>query len=108
MPSCCGNAYARDFKGAPASDQALRIRARIVRYERIERAEKSFEAQVAFDIRVEQDSGEPLIEETYSAQVPAADATIAATVRAFGAAVDEAFAKFYADLAKLGKEAHAG
>jgi len=92
----------------PASDQALRLHARIVRYERVERAEKSFEAQVAFDIRVEQDSGEPLIEQTYSAQATASDATIAATVRAFGSAVDEAFAKFYADLAKLGREAHPG
>jgi len=92
----------------PASEQALRIRGRIVRYERVERTEKTFEAQVAIEFRVEQDIGEPVIEQTYSAQAVASDATIAATVRAFGSAVDEVFAKFYADLAKLGKETHAG
>jgi len=90
----------------PASDQALRLHGRIVRYERIERAEKSFEAKVALEIRVEQDSGEPLIEQTYAAQVPADDATIDATVRAFSRAVDEAFAKFYTDLTTL--QGHAG
>ena len=92
----------------PASDQALRIHARIVRYERVQRAEKAYEADVAFEIRVEQDSGEPLIEQTYAAQATADDATIGGTVRAFAAAVDQAFGKFYADLSHLGKEAHGG
>ena len=91
----------------PASDQALRIRGRIVRYERVERAEKAYDVQVAFDMRVEQDSGEPLIEQTYAAQATAADASMAATVRAFAAAVDEAFGKFYAELARL-EGGHAG
>lgn len=85
----------------PASDQALRIRGRIVRYERVERAEKAYDVQVAFEMRVEQDSGEPLIEQTYAAQATAADGTIAATVRAFAAAVDEVFGKFYAELSRL-------
>jgi cholesterol transport system auxiliary component len=92
----------------PASDQALRIHGRIVRYERVERTEKAFEVQVALEMRVEQDSGEPLIEQTYAAQAQATDTTIAGTVRAFATAVDEVFAKFYADLAVLGKETHAG
>ena len=90
----------------PASDQALRIRGRIVRYERVERAEKSYDVQVALEIRVEQDSGEPLIEQTYSADAKADDATMASTVRAFAIAVDQVFAKFYADFAHL--EGHAG
>jgi uncharacterized lipoprotein YmbA len=90
----------------PASDQALRIRGRIVRYERVERADKQYDVQVAFEMRVEQDSGEPLIEQTYSAQASASDATMAATVRAFALAVDEAFGKFYADFARL--ESHGG
>ena len=92
----------------PASEQALRVHGRLVRYERVERGEKNFEAQVAIEFRVGEDTGEPVSEQTYSAQAAASDATIAATVRAFGAAVDEVFAKFYADLAKLGHEAHAG
>jgi cholesterol transport system auxiliary component len=91
----------------PASDQALRIRGRIVRYERIERGDKAYDVQVAFEMRVEQDSGEPLIEQTYAAQTSAADATMAATVRAFSSAVDEAFAKFYADFSRL-EGAHGG
>ena len=33
---------------------------------------------------------------------------MAATVRAFAVAVDQVFAKFYADLAMLGKDTHAG
>jgi len=91
----------------PASDQALRIRGRILRYERVERGEKAYDVHVAFEMRVEQDSGEPLIEQTYEAQASAGDATMAATVRAFAAAVDEAFGKFYADLSRL-ESGHAG
>jgi uncharacterized lipoprotein YmbA len=91
----------------PASDQALRVQGRIIRYERVQTAQ-AFTAHVAFDIRVEQDSGEPVLEQTYVGDADAADATIAATVKAFGSAVDQAFAKFYGDLASLGKETHAG
>jgi uncharacterized lipoprotein YmbA len=91
----------------PASDQALRVRGSILRYERIKR-DQGYDVAVAFEMRVEQDSGEPLIEQTYTAQVAAADATMAASVRAFGTAVDQAFAKFYGDLAALTKDAHAG
>jgi cholesterol transport system auxiliary component len=90
----------------PASNQALRVRGSILRYERIKR-DQGYEVAVAFEMRVEQDSGEPIIEQTYTAQAIAADATIAASVRAFGAAVDQAFAKFYGDLAALTKDSHA-
>jgi len=85
----------------PASDPALRVHARIVRYDRIRR-DQGYVVDVAFEIRVEQGLGEPVIEKTYRAEAAAADNTIAATVRAFGVAVDQAFAKFYADLAALG------
>jgi cholesterol transport system auxiliary component len=91
----------------PASNQALRVRGSILRYERIKR-DQGYEVAVAFEMRVEQDSGEPIIEQTYTAQAMAADATIAGTVRAFGTAVDQAFAKFYSDLAALTKDTHAG
>lgn len=91
----------------PASNQALRIRGNILRYERIKR-DQGYEVAVAFEMRVEQDSGEPVIEQTYAAQAVAADATIEGSVRAFGTAVDHAFAKFYSDLAALTKDAHAG
>jgi cholesterol transport system auxiliary component len=91
----------------PASDQALRVHGRILRYERVKH-DPGFDVSVSFEIRVEQDSGEPLVEQTYTAQVSAADNTMEATVRAFGAAIDQAFAKFYAELATLSKDAHAG
>lgn len=91
----------------PASDQALRVQGSIVRYERVQNGQ-TYSAHVAFDIRVEQDSGEPVLEQTYTGDADAADATIAGTVQAFGTAVDKAFAKFYGDLASLGKESHAG
>jgi uncharacterized lipoprotein YmbA len=91
----------------PASNQALRVRGSILRYERI-KSDQGYQVQVAFEMRVEQDSGEPIIEQTYTAQVAAADATIEGSVRAFGTAVDQAFARFYSDLAALTKDAHAG
>ena len=91
----------------PASDQALRLQGKIIRYERVQSGQ-AFSVHVAFDIRVEQDSGEPILEQTYTGDADAAGATIGATVQAFGVAVDQAFAKFYGDLAALGKESHAG
>ena len=91
----------------PASNQALRVRGNILRYERIKR-DQGYEVAVAFEMRVEQDSGEPVIEQTYAAQAAAADVTIEGSVRAFGTAVDQAFAKFYSDLAALTKDTHAG
>ena len=91
----------------PASNQALRVRGNILRYERIKR-DQGYEVAVAFEMRVEQDSGEPVIEQTYAAQAAATDASIEASVRAFGTAVDQAFAKFYGDLAALTKDPHAG
>ncbi len=91
----------------PASTQALRVQGRITHYERIQNA-GVYTVRVAFDMRVEQDSGEPVLEQTYTADANAPDATIGGTVQAFGAAVDQAFAKFYGDLAALGKDTHAG
>lgn len=92
----------------PASNQALRVRSEILRYERVKQENGAYSAMVAFAIRVEQDDGEPVLEQTYRAEQPAADATMEASVRAFGQAVDSAFAKFYADLIALRSGAHAG
>lgn len=90
----------------PASTPALRIHGGIARYERIKR-DTGFVVTVALAMRVDQDQGEPLLERTYRAEVPAADANMGSTVDAFGAAVDQAFAAFYADLAAL-ENGHAG
>jgi len=91
----------------PASDPALRVHATIARYDRIRRA-TGYVVDVAFQIRVEQGIGEPVIERTYRAEAQASDDTIASTVVAFGTAVDGAFAKFYRDLAALGGDSGAG
>ena len=91
----------------PASTQALRVQGRITSYERVQNG-GAYSARVGLEMRVEQDSGEPVLEQTYNADVTAADATIGATVQAFGAAVDQALAKFYNDLASLSRDAHAG
>ncbi len=58
-------------------------------------------ASVAFEMRVEQGSGEPLLEQSYAAQQAASDDTMAATVVAFATAVDATFAKFESDLVGL-------
>jgi cholesterol transport system auxiliary component len=91
----------------PASTQALRVQGRITHYERVP-ANGTYSVHVGFDMRVEQDSGEPVLEQTYTAEANAADNTIGASVQAFGIAVDQAFAKFATDLAALGKDTHAG
>lgn len=85
----------------PASVPALRVRGRILRYERVKAATGAAMAAVAFEMRVEQGGGEPLLEQRYSAEQPAPDDSMAATVAAFGGAVDAAFAKFQADLVGL-------
>ena len=90
----------------PASTQALRIHGTIRRYERIKDGD-NYKVDVKFELRVEQEHGEPIVEQLYSAEVPAGDTTIQTTVNAFGTAVDQAFAKFHADLIALeGGDAH--
>jgi cholesterol transport system auxiliary component len=91
----------------PASTPALRIHGQIVRYERVKR-DTGFVASVSLQLRVDQDQGEPVLEKTYSAEKPASDVNIEASVAAFGAAVDQAFAAFYADLTALESGGHAG
>jgi cholesterol transport system auxiliary component len=90
----------------PASTQALRVHGTIRRYERSGNG-GAFTVFVAVTMRVEHDSGEPLIEQDYHAEVPAADATLDATVKAFGTAIDQVFARFYADLVALQGDPHA-
>jgi len=91
----------------PASTQALRVHGTIRRYER-NSSNGTVTVSVAVEIRVEQDSGEPLIEQGYHAELQAADTSLDATVKAFGGAVDQMFTAFYHDLVALEGEAHAG
>ncbi len=91
----------------PASTQALRVHGTIRRYERSGN-NGAYTVSVAVEMRVEQDSGEPLIVQDYHAEVPAADTTLDASVKAFGSAVDQVLTAFYRDLVALEGEAHAG
>lgn len=92
----------------PASNDALRVRSEILRYERVKQEGGTFAVEVAFGIRVEQGDGEPVMEQTYRAEQIAADATMDGSVHAFGQAVDHAFAAFYNDLVALRSGKHAG
>jgi len=92
----------------PASTHGLRIQGTIRRFERVGADDgKTFKVAVTLNMRVEQEEGEPLLEQEYQAEQPAADSTIKATVAAFGAAVDKIFADFYHDLIALQGEPHA-
>lgn len=77
---------------------ALWISGRIESLERVPVA-GGWEARVALHLRVEQrGSALPLLENEYSARVPAADDSIAASVVALGAGLDRAFATFLSQL----------
>lgn len=90
----------------PASTHALRIHGTIRRYERIGDGQ-GFRVAVSLEMRVEQDEGEPLIEQEYHAEEAAADTTLSGTVAAFSTAVDKVFGAFYKDLIALEGDAHA-
>ncbi|MBS0589063.1 MAG: membrane integrity-associated transporter subunit PqiC [Proteobacteria bacterium] len=84
----------------PSSVQALRIQGRILHYERVQNAAK-VSALVEFEMRIEQDSGEPLLERRYRAEAVATGPDMAAMARAFGTAVDTTFSTFVADLVAM-------
>ena len=52
-------------------------------------------------------SGTPMIDDYYRAELPTGSNDLKATVDAYGAALDQVFAQFYADLRKHGQK-HAG
>ena len=91
----------------PASHPAIRISGVILRFDRAPNEAGGFTATVALKLRADDETGTPMLDDYYRAERPAADATMRATVDAYGAALDQVFAAFYADLRKKG-EAHAG
>jgi ABC-type uncharacterized transport system auxiliary subunit len=91
----------------PASRPAIRISGIILRFDRAPNETGGFTATVALKLRADDESGIPLLDDYYRAEKPAADTTMRATVDAYGAALDQVFAAFYADLRKKG-EPHAG
>lgn len=91
----------------PASHPAIRISGIILRFDRVPTADGGFEAVVAFKLRADGRDGVPLVDEYYRAQQRADGRDLNATVAAYGTAVDEVFAKFYADLRRHGGGPHA-
>jgi cholesterol transport system auxiliary component len=91
----------------PASHPALRISGVILRFDRAPNGSGGFIATVALKLRADDQSGTPLIDDYYRAELPTDGNSMKATVDAYGAALDQVFAEFYADLRKQGLK-HAG
>jgi ABC-type uncharacterized transport system auxiliary subunit len=88
----------------PKSRPAVRIGGIILRLDRVPGEAGGFTAVAALKLRASAIDGAPIIDEYYRAEVPAADATLQATVDAYGAALDTIFGRFDADLrANAGK-----
>lgn len=80
---------------------ALRVGGSIEQFERVH-GDSGWSARVRIELRVERDrQSPPLLLQTYSAEVAAANDSVQASVRAFADAVDACHAKFAADLAAL-------
>jgi ABC-type uncharacterized transport system auxiliary subunit len=91
----------------PASHPAVRITGTILRFDRAPNASGGFTATVALKLRADDDSGTPMLDDYYRAELPAAGNDIKSTVDAYGAALDKVFAEFYVDLCNRGGP-HAG
>lgn len=91
----------------PASRRAIRIGGTILRLDRVPNAGGGFDAVVALKLRADAPDGTPLVDAYYRAEKTATRSDLDATVSAYGAALDEIFAKFHADLRKHGDLAHA-
>lgn len=91
----------------PASHPAVRVSGVILRFDRSPNGTGGFNATVALKLRADDADGTPMIDDYYRAELPTASTDMKATVDAYGAALDQVFAAFYADLRKKG-QAHAG
>lgn len=92
----------------PASADAVRISGVILRFDRVPVAAGGYNAVVALKLRADAPDGHALIDEYYRAELPAGGAELKATVDAYGAALDQIYAQFYADLRKHGDRPDAG
>lgn len=82
----------------PAHAGSVRVSGRIEALERIP-AGDGWKVSVAIGLRVDLAGQErPLLVRTYREQLPAADATVAASVQGIGTAIDRIFAAFVTDL----------
>jgi len=91
----------------PASRPAVRISGIILRFDRVPVPGGGWNAVVALKLRADARDGTPMVDDYYRAEEAAADASMKATVDAYGSALDSIYAQFKADLRKHGG-AHAG
>ena len=91
----------------PASQTAIRIHGVLLRFDRVPVAGGGWTAVVALKLRADAHDGTPLVDDYYRAEQATVDASMKATVDAYGAAVDSIYAQFHADLRKHGVDAHA-
>ena len=91
----------------PASHPATRISGAILRFDRSPNGSGGFNATVELKLRADDANGTPIIDDYYRAELPAAGSDLKATVDAYGAALDQIFGEFYADLKKQ-SQTHAG
>lgn len=84
----------------PASEPAVRISGAILRFERVPTADGGQLASVALKLRVDQADGTPMIDDIYRADALAPGKSLGASTDAIGAAIDQVFAEFHADLIK--------
>ncbi|WP_395684202.1 ABC-type transport auxiliary lipoprotein family protein [Dokdonella sp.] len=91
----------------PASRPAVRISGVILRFDRVPTLAGGWNAVVALKLRAEARDGTPMVDDYYRAEMAAADASMKATVDAYGRALDSIYARFQDDLRKHGG-AHAG
>ncbi len=82
----------------PASQPAVRISGAILRFERVPTADGGQIASVALKLRADQPDGTPMIDEIYRADALAEGRALGASTDAIGAAIDQVFAEFHADL----------
>lgn len=91
----------------PASRPAVRISGVILRFDRVPTPAGGWNAVVALKLRADVRDGTPMVDDYYRAEMVAADASMKATVDAYGRALDSIYARFQDDLRKHGG-AHAG
>jgi len=91
----------------PASHPAVRIGGVILRFDRVPVVGGGYKAIIALKMRADDAGGLPMIDDYYRAELAAGGNDVKSTVEAYGAALDQIFAQFYADLRKRG-ETHAG
>ena len=90
----------------PVSAKAVRVRGTILRFDRVPTSGGGYQAVLGLHMRVDAADGASLLDEYYRSERPAAGGDLKATVDAYGAALDEIFAKFHQDLRR--KSTHAG